>query len=224
MFGLFYLYKNYTAVQKLDRGVIRLPRDQRPGHPRMYNFIKNRELIKDAHCSIVTMHRKIFLDMRINIWYNSGMKNEIVTKMSPEGLEIANAYLELGSIPAVCVRTKCDENTVQEFLGKREVKAYIDQVYLDTGYRNRFKLADALDNIIEHKLEEAEESQIYTNKDMADLLMMAHKMRMDEIKAMAELEKAKTANVKNQTNVQINGEMPFGQGNYGKLMEKLLKK
>ena len=59
---------------------------------------------------------------------------------------------------------------------------------------------------------------------MADLLMMAHKMRMDEIKAMAELEKAKTANVKNQTNVQINGEMPFGQGNYGKLMEKLLKK
>ena len=52
---------------------------------------------------------------------------------------------------------------------------------------------------------------------------MAHKMRMDEIKAMAELEKAKTSSVKNQTNVQINSEMPFGQGNYGKLMEKLLK-
>ena len=52
---------------------------------------------------------------------------------------------------------------------------------------------------------------------------MAHKMRMDEIKAMAELEKAKASNVKNQTNVQINSELPFGQGNYGKLMEKLLK-
>ena len=87
---------------------------------------------------------------------------------------------------------------------------------------NRFKLANTLDDIIEKKLEESEESQIYTNKDMADLLMMAHKMRMDEIKAMAELEKAKTSNVKNQTNVQIN-ELPFGQGNYGKLMEKLLK-
>ena len=47
-------------------------------------------------------------------------------------------------------------------------------------------------------------------------------MRMDEIKAMAELEKAKTSNIKSQTNVQIN-ELPFGQGNYGKLMEKLLK-
>ena len=151
------------------------------------------------------------------------MKNEIATKMSPEGLEIANAYLELGNTSAVCTRLGVDENTVQEFLGKREIKQYIDQVYLDTGYRNRFKLANALDDIIERKLEEAEESQIYTNKDVADLLQMAHKMRMDEFNAMAELEKAKSSSIKNQTNVQINSEMPFGQGNYGKLMEKLLK-
>ena len=151
------------------------------------------------------------------------MKNEIVTKMSPEGLEIANAYLELGDTNSVCQRLGVDENTVQEYLGKREIKQYIDQVYLDTGYRNRFKLANTLDDIIEKKLEEADESQIYTNKDLADLLQMAHKMRMDEIKAMAELEKAKASNIKNQTNVQIN-ELPFGQGNYGKLMEKLLNK
>ena len=150
-------------------------------------------------------------------------KNEIATKMSPEGLEIANTYLELGNIQAVCLRLKIDENTAQEYLGKREIKAYIDQVYFDTGYRNRFKLASTLDDIIERKLDEAEESQIYTNKDIADLLSMAHKMRMDEIKAMAELEKAKASNIKNQTNVQINSELPFGQGNYGKLMEKLLK-
>ena len=51
---------------------------------------------------------------------------------------------------------------------------------------------------------------------------MAHKMRMDEIKAQAELEKAQSGNIKNQTNVQINESIPFGQGNYGKLMEKLL--
>ena len=148
-------------------------------------------------------------------------KNEIATKMSPEGLEIANAYLELGNIQAVCIRLKLDENTIQEYLGKREIKAYVDQVYLDTGYRNRFKLASTLDDIIEKKLDEADESQIYTNKDIADLLGMAHKMRMDEIKAMADLEKAKASNIKNQTNVQINSELPFGQGNYGKLMEKL---
>ena len=57
---------------------------------------------------------------------------------------------------------------------------------------------------------------------MADLLQMAHKMRMDEIKAQAELEKVSSSNIKNQTNVQINEGVPFGQGNYGKLMDKLL--
>ena len=151
------------------------------------------------------------------------MKNEISTRISPEGLEVANAYLELGNIQAVCIRLKLDEGECSEILAKREVKGYIDQVYLDTGYRNRFKLATALDDLIDRKMEEAEESEIYSNKDLADLLQMAHKMRMDEIKAQAELEKAKSQNVKNQINIQNNGEVPFGQGNYGELMKKLLK-
>ena len=61
------------------------------------------------------------------------------------------------------------------------------------------------------------------DKDLADLVQLAHKMRIDEIKAQTDMEKAKAQNVKNQTNVQINGEVPFGQGNYGELMKKLLK-
>jgi hypothetical protein len=46
---------------------------------------------------------------------------------------------------------------------------------------------------------------------------------MDEIKAQTELEKTKVGRIKSQTNVQINSELPFGQGNYGKLMDKLLQ-
>jgi molybdenum cofactor biosynthesis enzyme len=75
--------------------------------------------------------------------------------------------------------------------------------------------------MIASKLEEAQETGVYSSKDLADLLQMAHKMRMDEIKAQADAEKA-TA-VRTQTNVQINEGVPFGQGNYGKLMDKLLK-
>ncbi len=151
------------------------------------------------------------------------MKNEISTRISPEGLEVANAYLELGNIPAVCQKLAIDESECNEVLAKREVKAYVDQVYLDTGYRNRFKLGEALDKLIEQKMEEAEESEIYSNKDLADLLQLAHKMRMDEIKAQAELEKAKASTIKTQNNIQVNAEVPFGQGNYGELMKKLLK-
>ena len=151
------------------------------------------------------------------------MKTEISTRISPEGLEIANAYLELGNIPAVSLRLKVDEGKISEYLCKREVKQYGDQVYLDTGNRNRTKLAETLDLLIEKKLEEAEESEVYTNKDIADLLAMSHKIRMDELKAQTEMEKAKAQTIKTQVNIQDNSQVPFGQGNYGELMKKLME-
>ena len=46
---------------------------------------------------------------------------------------------------------------------------------------------------------------------------------MDELKAQTELEKAKAGNIRTQNNVQVLTDQPFGQGNYGKLMDKLLK-
>lgn len=141
-------------------------------------------------------------------------------KIDPENLEVANSYLQEGSLQNVAKAMGISMHEVSSILNKREVKAYIDSIYLDLGYRNRFKLAETLDKMIDQKMEEAEESGVYTSKDLADLLLMAHKMRMDEIKAMAE--RIKTETVVHQTNVQIN-ETPFGQGNYGKLMEKLLQ-
>ena len=147
-----------------------------------------------------------------------------ITTISPEGLEIANCYLQFGNIRAVCDYMQVPENKVVDLLNKREVKKYIDTVYLDMGYRNKNNIAVVLDEMIASKLEEAKETGVYSSKDLADLLQMAHKMRMDEIKAQAELVKAESSNIKTQNNVQINSEgLPFGQGNYGKLMEKLLK-
>ena len=146
-----------------------------------------------------------------------------LTTISPEGLEVANSYLTIGNIRAVVEQLGVAENKVVELLNKREVKKYIDTVYLDMGYRNKNNIASLLDEMIGSKLEEAKESGVYSNKDLADLLQMAHKMRMDEIKAQAELQKAEATSVKSQTNIQVNEGVPFGQGNYGKLMEKLLK-
>jgi len=146
-----------------------------------------------------------------------------VTTISPEGLEVANCYLQYGNIRAVCEYMSVPENQVVELLNKREVKKYIDTVYLDVGFRNKNNIAAALDEMIQSKLEEAQESGVYSSKDLADLLQMAHKMRMDEIKAQTEAEKASTSTIRTQNNVQINdGSVPFGQGNYGKLMDKLL--
>ena len=126
------------------------------------------------------------------------MSKEVTTRISPESIEIANAYLEKGDINAVSTELKVPRDVVSEYLNKREVKKYIDSVYLDAGYRNRFKLAEVMDTLIDKKLEEAEETEMYSNKDLADLLQLAHKMRMDEIKAQTELEKANTYSVKTQ--------------------------
>ena len=146
-----------------------------------------------------------------------------LTTISPEGLEVANSYLTFGNIRAVVEQLGVQENKVVELLNKREVKKYIDTVFLDMGYRNKNNIASLLDEMIGSKLEEAKESGVGSNEDLADLLQMAHKMRMDEIKAQAELHKAEASNVRSQTNIQVNEGVPFGQGNYGKLMEKLLK-
>ena len=149
------------------------------------------------------------------------MAKEVKT-ISPEGLEIDNSYLQFGNIRAVSDHLRIPEDKIATLLNKREVKKYIDTVFLDQGYRNKNTIGTLLDEMIASKLEDAQESGIYSNKDLADLLQMAHKMRMDEIKAQADLEKVQASTIRTQNNVQINSEVPFGQGNYGKLMEKLL--
>lgn len=100
------------------------------------------------------------------------------------------------------------EHKVVEILEKTEVKTYLNSVYLDQGYRNRDRLGKLMDRIIEKKLEEMEESEMGSNKDIAELIAMAHKMRMDEIKAAQ-----KPGNV-------INVDANLG-GGYGKLMNAL---
>ena len=54
-----------------------------------------------------------------------------LTTISPEGLEVANSYLTFGNIRAVVEQLGVAENKVVELLNKREVKKYIDTVYLD---------------------------------------------------------------------------------------------
>jgi hypothetical protein len=130
--------------------------------------------------------------------------------LTPECLDIANAYLTYGSAKETAEQLQVPEYQVIQLLERKDVRDYLTGVYLDRGYRNRTKLGQVLDKLIDSKLEEAEESGIYTSKDLLELLQFAHKMRMDELKAEAG-NASPTVNIAN-----------FGQGNYGQLMEKLL--
>ena len=137
------------------------------------------------------MPHKNLLDF-IGFWYNSNMsKKQLSTRISPEGLRLQTLTWNQEIFRCLRKIINGDEAKVSEFLAKREAK-HTDQVYLDTGYRNRFKLAEVLDTLIDAKLEEAEESEIYTNKDLADLVQMAHKIRVDELESTNRTRKSKS--------------------------------
>jgi hypothetical protein len=77
-----------------------------------------------------------------------------------------------------------------------------------------------MSRIIELKMEELEEAEIGSSKDIAELLQMAHKMRMEEIKAMQnENKEAGKVVVNNTTNAPAG---TFGE-NYDSLLGKLMK-
>lgn len=135
----------------------------------------------------------------------------MLTKLPPEGFDIANAYLEYGTVEEVANRLQIPPYEVTAVLNRKDVKDYIQGVYLDVGYRNKNKLGALLDRMIDAKIEEAEETGVLTSKDLFDLVALQHKMRMDELK----LAEKPTIG----TNVNI---AQFGEGNYGKLMDKLM--
>lgn len=153
---------------------------------------------------------------------NLAKKSAEIVPIAPELLVVADTYLKCANVDDTAVALRVPKERVVQILNKREVKQYIDTVFMDYGYRNRFKLGAALDKIIERKMEELEEAEIGSSKDIADLLQLAHKMRMDELAAQTKLieAQAKHDSIKQQVNVQINEGLP--SGNYGDLIARLL--
>jgi len=139
-------------------------------------------------------------------------------KLAPEVLVVVNNYLMTNDIGATSNQLRMPREKVIQYLNKREAKKYIDTVFLEQGYFNRGKIAQAMTDIIEKKLEELEEAEMSSTKDIADLLVMVHKMRMDEVKVIQAENKATP--VLNQTNVQNNIKAEFGQ-NYTNLLKNL---
>ena len=143
-------------------------------------------------------------------------------KISPENLEVANLYLQLQSTSEVARTLDCSQHQVSEVLSRPEVQRYIDKVFSDTGFNNRYLMRSAMDQVLKKKFQELEEAGTGSQKDIADLLLLSHKMSMDYLDRELELEKlrqkATVDNLKTQVNVQINE----GGTRYGELINKLL--
>lgn len=145
-------------------------------------------------------------------------------EIAPEALEVANAYLQLQDTRKVADELDMPVNLVSSILARREVKAYVNQVFFDIGFNNRHKMRDAMDAIIQKKFQDMHESDTGSTKDIADLLALSHKMSMELMDREIQLEKLRSegsGGLKSQVNVQINNGLDDGT-KYGALINKLL--
>lgn len=140
--------------------------------------------------------------------------------ISPEYLEVANCYLETQDQHKTSELLGIDPQQVQAILKRPDVKSYINQVFFDMGFNNRFRMRQAMDAVLKQKFQELEEAQTGSGKDIAELLQLSHRMTMEQLELELKLEKLRQGTPQNQVNVQIN---ELGDGSrYGQLLQKLL--
>jgi hypothetical protein len=126
-------------------------------------------------------------------------------QIAPESLEVANCYLQLQDARRVADELDLPVTLVTEILARREVKQYVDHVFMDTGFNNRFEMRAAMDALIKKKFQEMHEADVGSTKDITELLALSHKMSMDLLDREIQLAKAQQATgPQRQVNVQIN--------------------
>ena len=142
-------------------------------------------------------------------------------QIAPEALEVANCYLQLQDAKKVAHELDMPADLVTEILKRREVKAYIDHVFMDTGFNNKFMMREAMDALIKKKFQELHESDTGSTKDISELLALSHKMSMDLLDREIQLEKLRTITApQKQVNVQINEGLDGSK--YSKLISQLI--
>lgn len=146
--------------------------------------------------------------------------------IQPESLSVAEAYLECGNDS----RKTADMllvpiEQIELELKKPEVRSFINRRFNEFGFRNKNRFFGLMDELLNMKIDEMEESGIGSSMDIMDMMKLAHKFKMDELKAEADMLKATQASgPAKQVNVQNNIGMPGGDDeNYMKLVNTLIK-
>ena len=93
--------------------------------------------------------------------------------LDPVLLAIANDYLAGKSIDTISDEYGISQDRVTSVVEKREVKAYIDNVFATQGYLNRARRIALINKVIDQKVEEAMETGIYSKKDLLEWMKHA---------------------------------------------------
>lgn len=137
---------------------------------------------------------------------NALSKNLDAPQLDPVFLSIANDSLAGKDVYTIAEEYDVKPDLVTSILDKKEVQNYMNSVMLNQGYLNRSKRLALINKVIEHKVEEALETDVYTKKDLLDWLK-----HLNEVETSIKPKKEQGPGVA----IQIN--------NYDKLMNDLFE-
>jgi hypothetical protein len=124
-------------------------------------------------------------------------------QLDPVLLSIANDFLQGKDIETMAEDYGLPADRITSVIEKKEVKTYIDNVYLTQGYLSRVKRLNIINKVIDQKLEDALETGIYSKKDLLEWMKLLGDMETQ----------TKPKTVGPQVAIQVN--------NYEKLMKDL---
>ena len=137
------------------------------------------------------------------------MNNLPAERMQPEAMEVVEAYLRNDrDVNRTAEDLSTTPTVISDLINKREVRSYLDHLFMESGYRNREKFFDILDNVLEAKMEELDEAQMSSSMDIMDILKIYHGMKIKELELSIKLQElqqgSKGQNAKTINNLQIN--------------------
>lgn len=138
--------------------------------------------------------------------------------VSPEALTVMNSYLQNGcNMNDAAIALNVPVERVSQVLSQRPVKALLDQQFQEQGFRNRDRMFGLLDEIVNQKIQEMEDTGMLPDVDIVTLLEKVHKMKMAELAMSLKVQQE----VHNTTNIQINNNA--GGSAYQNLLEKIIQ-
>ena len=102
---------------------------------------------------------------------------------APEILEVVDTYMNMGmDMDKTAKALNMERQALASIVQSSAAQSYITGLFYSSGLRNREKFFDMMENIIDKKIEEMEESEMGSSKDIIEILSTFHKMKMDEMK------------------------------------------
>lgn len=140
--------------------------------------------------------------------------------LQPEAMVVVEQYLRFNrDIDLVAAELNTTPTVIGDILNKREVRGYLDHLFMESGFRNREKFFDVLDNLLDAKIAELDEAQMGSSMDIMDIMKIYHGMKIKELELSIKLQELQSAKQSAGTinNVQINN-----SSGYDKLLDRII--